>query len=335
MSQRLLLITPTFHGYYKSIARALEGVGYEVTSHCYDGFSKVRDKIRNKALFELPGRIGLDGTGRAEQWATARALQALEETRPHKLVVIKGDSLGVDFWAEVERRRLPRILWLYDDLARHRYDDDFLRSIGPVATYSRDEAAVLTSKGVTAAFLPNAFDPSLASPPAKRTPEIVFVGSRYPNRVALLEGLKRDGLPVRAYGRQWSRHAFDRLRTWEISRPDLPSERDIPLSQAYVVQAEAAAAINIHGLQAGLAMRTFEVPGMGGLQLIDRPDVAEFYEPGVEALVFGNPNELGELAARAIKDTLWAERLRTAGRKRTLAEHTFAHRMPILEALWH
>lgn len=329
-----MLITPTFHGYFKSIVRALEGIGYDVTAHCYDAFIKFPDKIRNKALFELPGRLGLDGTQRAEQWATARALKALEGSRPHKLVVIKGDSLGSEFWAEVERLRLPRILWLYDDLARHRYEDDFLRRIGPVVSYSRTESAALASRGVNATFLPNAFDPTLAAPPVKRTPEIVFVGSRYPNRVTLLEGLRDEGIPVRAYGRQWSRHAFDRLRTWEISRPDLPSERDIPLSQAYVVQAEAAAAINIHGLQAGLAMRTFEVPGMGGLQLIDRPDVAEFYEPGVEALVFASADELTQLASRALTDKPWAERLREAGRKRTLAEHTFDHRMPILEALW-
>lgn len=332
--QRLLLITPTFHGYYKSIVRALEGVGYHVTAHRYDAFNKVQDKIRNKALFELPGKVGLDGIRRAEQWATARALKALEEARPHKVVVIKGDSLGAEFWAEVERLRLPRILWLYDDLARHRFKEDFLRSIGPVVSYSKNESAALVSRGVNATFLPNAFDPTLAEPPVRRTPEIVFVGSRYPNRVTLLEGLRDEGIPVRAYGRQWSKHAFDRLRTWEIRRPDLPSERDIPLSRAYVVQAEAAAAVNIHGLQAGLAMRTFEVPGMGGLQLIDRPDVAEFYEPGVEALVFESPDELRELATRALADRPWAERLRKAGRKRTLAEHTFAHRMPILEALW-
>lgn len=334
MGQRLLLITPAFHGYYRSISRALEGAGYKVAVHCYDAFATVADKVRNKALVELPSRLGFNGASRAEAWATERALSALQGARPERLVVIKGDTLGTAFWQEVERLRVPRILWLYDDLSRHRYTDDFLRDIGPVVSYSRTESRVLAERGVNASFLPNAFDPALAAPPTRRTDEIVFVGSRYPNRVELLEALRDAGVPVRAYGRQWSHHPFDRMRTWELSRPDLTAERDIPLDRAYQVQAEAAASINVHGLQAGLAMRTFEVPGMGGLQLVDRPDVAEFYDPGTEALVFGSPEELVELSQRALVDKTWAERIRTAGRRRTLAEHTFAHRIEVLEELW-
>lgn len=334
MGQRLLLITPAFHGYYRSIARAFEGAGYQVAVHCYDDFETVADKVRNKALVELPSRLGFDGASRAEAWATERALVALGDARPDRLVVIKGDTLGAAFWEKVERLRIPRILWLYDDLSRHRYTDDFLRNIGPVVSYSRTEAKALAERGVNASFLPNAFDPALAPPPTKRTAEIVFVGSRYPNRVALLEALRDADVPVRAYGRQWSHHPFDRMRTWELERPSLPAERDIPLDQAYEVQAEAAASINIHGLQAGLAMRTFEVPGMGGLQLVDRPDVAEFYDPGTETLVFEGQEELVELSQRALRDRPWAERIRAAGRRRTLAEHTFAHRIAVLEERW-
>ncbi|MDQ4488837.1 glycosyltransferase [Sinomonas sp. ASV486] len=331
---RLLLVTPTFHGYHRGIARALEERGYEVVTHCYDAFATLGDKVRNKALFELPARIGIDSHRAAAAWATKRTLEVLREVNPDRIVVIKGDTLGPDFWDEVDRRELPRILWLYDDLHRHRYTHDFLREIGPVVSYARSEADSLVENGVNACWVPNGFDPDLASPPSTRTEEIVFVGSRYPNRVSLLERLHDAGLPVRAYGRQWSHHPLDRLRTWEIGRPGLRSERDIPLERAYTVQAEAAAAINVHGLQAGLAMRTFEVPGMGGLQLIDRPDVADFYEPGVETLVFGSPDELVELGRRALRDHVWAERIREAGRRRTLAEHTFAHRIERLDTLW-
>ncbi|GHG46484.1 hypothetical protein GCM10012320_12550 [Sinomonas cellulolyticus] len=332
---RLLLVTPTFHGYHRGIARALEGRGYEVITHCYDGFATLGDKLRNKALVELPARLGVDSHRSAEAWATERALAALRESSPDRIIVIKGDTLGLDFWDEVERRELPRILWLYDDLHRHRYTYEFLREVGPVVSYARSEAEGLVERGVNACWVPNGFDPGLVgAPTARRTDEIVFVGSRYPNRVELLQELHAAGLPVRAYGRQWSKHPFDRLRTWEVVRPRLPAERDISLERAYVVQAEAAAAINVHGLQAGLAMRTFEVPGMGGLQLIDRPDVEDFYDPGTEALVFGSAEELVELARRALSDRAWSERIREAGQRRTLAEHTFAHRIERLDTLW-
>lgn len=331
---KLLLVTPTFHGYYRSIANALEQRGYIVTSHRYDAFDTVQSKVRNKLLHELPAKMGLEHLSKAEDWSTKRALEALKEVNPDFLIVIKGDTLGEDFWAEVDKRQLPRILWLYDDLKRHTYSIDFLKNIGPVLSYSKDEAVQLADQGVNASYLPNAFDPDLAAPPTQRRQEIVFVGARYANRQTLLEQLRDAGVPVRAYGRQWSHHVIDKLRTWETDRPQIPAERDIPLSEAYQVQAIAAAAINVHGLQAGLAMRTFEVPGMGGLQLVDRPDVDRFYDIGTEVLLFQSPEELIDLSRRALKDEKWAESIREAGRKRTLAEHTFVHRMNDLDRRW-
>lgn len=331
---KLLLVTPTFHGYYRSIANALERRGYQVASHRYDGFDSVAAKVRNKVLHELPAKIGMEHLSKTEDWSTKRALEALIEVNPDFLIVIKGDTLGDDFWSEVEKRQLPRILWLYDDLKRHSYTVDFLKNIGPVLSYSMDEAELLANQGVNASYLPNAFDPELAAPPTQRRQEVVFVGARYDNRQMLLERLRDAGVPVRAYGRQWSHHVVDKLRTWELSRPQLPAERDIPLSEAYQVQAIAAAAINVHGLQAGLAMRTFEVPGMGGLQLVDRPDVDRFYDIGTEVLLFQSPEELIDLSRRALKDHAWAESIREAGRKRTLAEHTFVHRINDLDRRW-
>ncbi|WP_138442310.1 CgeB family protein [Sinomonas susongensis] len=333
-SRLLLLVTPAFHGYHRSIARAFAGRAYDVVTHCYDAFETFADKLRNKACFELPARFGREESGQAEAWATRRALAVLREVRPDRVVVIKGDTLGAEFWQELDRRSIPRILWLYDDLARHRYTEAFLRGVGPVVTYARAEARQLSERGIASTFVPNAFDPELALPSPRRNGEVVFVGARYPNRVDLLTQLSEAGVPVRAYGRQWSHHPFDRLRTWELVRPSVPSERDIPLDRAYAVQAEAAAAVNIHGPQAGLAMRTFEVPGMGGLQLADRPDIGEFYDIGKETLVFESAAELVELATRAQRDRVWSERIREAGRRRSLAKHTFAHRVAEVDALW-
>lgn len=333
-TRRLLLIAPVFHGYHRSIARAFANRGYDVVTHCYNAFETLADKVRNKVRFELPGRLGFNGHARAEAWASERTLEVLRRVEPDRVVVIKGDTLGPGFWDALVEMKVPRLLWLYDDLRKHRYTDDFLCEVGPIVSYARSEAELLRGIGADAAFVPNAFDPDLAAPSARRTGEVVFVGARYPNRVELLTRLAEEGLPVRAYGRQWSHHVFDRIRTWELARPSVPAERDIPLARAYAVQGEAAAAVNIHGSQAGLAMRTFEVPGMGGLQLADREDIGEFYEVGSEALVFASAAELVELARRACRDRTWSERIRSAGRRRSLAEHTFDHRIAEVDALW-
>lgn len=334
MVEKLLIISPAFHGYCYSIADSFTQLGYDVTVHRYDAFDTVKDKLRNKAFYELPSKVGFDGQKAAEKAATVKALQVLREVNPDKLIVIKADTLGDNFWQAVNDRKIPYILWLYDDLKRHRYTKNFLRDLPLVVSYARAEAKELASDGINAHFVANGYDPSLADFPQKRNNEIVFVGSRYKNREEMIVKLSSSGIPVRAYGREWSHHLFDRLRTWELKRPDIPSERDITLAQAYEVQASAAAALNIHGLQAGLAMRTFEVPGMNGLQLIDRPDVEEFYDVGSEVLVYQSTEELIELCQRIIGDPTWSDSIRAAGLKRSQAEHTFFHRAQKMDTLW-
>lgn len=333
-SEKLLIISPAFHGYCYSIADGFAQLGYDVHVHRYDAFDGWQAKLRNKVQYEFPSKLGLDGRKAAERHATATALRVLDEVNPDKLIVIKADTLGEDFWQKVADRKIPYMLWLYDDLKRHRYTEEFLREMPVVLSYARSEAERFAAGGANAHYIPNGYDPKLAQLPTHRTEEIVFVGSRYENRVRMMEQLHAAGIPVRVYGRGWSHHPYDRLRMWEWKRPDLPAERDIPLAQAYQVQAGAAGALNIHGLQAGLAMRTFEVPGMNGLQLIDRPDVSEFYEVGSEVLLYTSMDELIELCRRVIADPQWSDSIREAGRRRSLAEHTFFHRAQKMDQLW-
>jgi spore maturation protein CgeB len=102
--------------------------------------------------------------------------------------------------------------------------------------------------------------------------------------------------------------------------------------------AGAPAVLNIHGPVAefrdGLSTRTFEAAGAGAVQLIDRPEVCEFYEPGAEVVVFEGSDDLVELTRRAVTDRAWAKRLRDRARARTLAEHTYDARIRYLIQGW-
>lgn len=333
-ARKLLLVSPSFHGYWSSIADAFARRGYAVRTVRYDAYDTVAEKARLKATVELPERLPVLPARRAAEnrRLTDRVIARLREFRPDRVVVIKGDLLDERFWEELGA--VPRILWLYDDLHRHSYDEEFLRQVGPVISYARPETEMLRARGVDAHFVPDAFDPYRVQPTGHRTGEIVFIGSGYENRRALLTRLAEAGLPVHAWGRDFSRHPMDRLRTFSWSRPPLRASREVPLERAYQIHAEGAAAVAIHGLQAGHAMRTFEIPGMGGLQLIDREDVDQFYDVGTEVAVWRSPEELEELARRALADPAWGEGMREAGRRRTLAEHTFDHRIVEADALW-
>lgn len=331
---RLLLITPTFHGYGRSIAAAFERRGHEVRIHEYDHYATAAEKLRLKATVQIPERLGLPGDRELAERArlTDRTIRVLREMRPERVLVIKGDGLDARFWDALGR--LPRILWLYDDLERHDYPLGFLREVGPVVDYAHSETEALRAAGVDAHFVPNAFDPYRAEPPVRRTGEVVFIGAGYDNRLRILSRLAQEGLPVHAWGRDFSRHPLDRLRTLSWQRPELTASREVSLDRAYQIHAEAAAAVAIHGLQAGHAMRTFEIPGMGGVQLVDRPDVDQFYEVGREVALWGSAEELVDLARRAVRDAAWGNRMREAGRRRTLAEHTFDHRIAKVDELW-
>ena len=96
----------------------------------------------------------------------------------------------------------------------------------------------------------------------------------------------------------------------------------------------SAATLNLPGDQDGFTMRTFEAAGVGGVELIDRSDVDGLYEPGAEVLTWGTPEELTELCRRVLAEPAWTDKVRAAARARTLAQHTFDHRVAVLEDAW-
>lgn len=331
---RILLVAPAFHGYGESIAGALRRAGHDVQTHAYDLNATLGAKVRTKLLHELPDRLGSEaGARRRRVEMTARATAAVRDARPDVIITVKGDGLAADYWHAVDASGARQLLWLYDELARMQFDEDVLTSRPSIVSYSPHDVAGLSRRGLRAAHVLDAFDDTIAFTPI-RSDDVVFVGARYPERTRILEGLHQRGVSVRAYGRDWSRHPADRLRTWQVDRPDIPTGRDVSRAEAYAITAGAVGAINSHTDQDGFTMRTYELPGTGSLQLIDRPDIDQLYEPGREVLVFRDLDELNDHCRRAQRDREWARGIAEAGRARTLAHHTFDHRVPQLESAW-
>lgn len=336
MSKKLLLVSPVFHGYWQGIAQAFKQRGYTVLPYCYDRLENAVHRVEHKLKIELADRRdphGLPGSRLHAQQVTARCAQLVRSSRPDVVVTIKGDILQADYWQSIEEVGAKRITWFYDELRRMNVDEAGLQMRGPIATYSAIDAAAMAERGLDAFYLPLAFDSSLPFSPVA-SDAVVFVGARYGQREPMLRALYQAGVDVKAYGRAWSKHWWDRARTWSWHRPAIPSGRDLDRSHAYGVMAGARASLNLHGDQDGFTMRTFEACGVGGLQIIDRDDVDSLYDPGSELLVFHSTQELVELAERAGAEPQWAQAIAQAGRKRTLAEHTFAHRVHTLEARW-
>ncbi len=334
--RRVLLIGPTFHGYTAAIGDGLQSRGHEVHRWEYDSLDGLGAKIHHKVRHELPDLLGGAHGWRAQQSRTTdEAIRIVRQVRPDIVVAIKADPLLPDFWAAVGEVGALRHLWLYDEIRRMRHAPGTLDIVDRVATYSAQDARALNDAGYQPLHIPNAFDSRLPHGSTIPSDHVLFVGARYPNRAGLLEALVAAGVDVLAVGRGWSHHPYDRIRTWELRRPSVPNMRDVSRAQAYAMMAGAMANVNSHFDQDGFTMRTFEIPGVGGVQLIDRPDISDYYEPDHEVLIYGSADELLELCHRIASDRAWARTLGERAQRRTLAEHTLAHRVALLESQWH
>lgn len=330
---RVLLLSPGFHGYHSAIAAALAARGHVVSTHVYDAHGGVAGRTWHQVRHRFPHKLGVGSLRSLRSEETASATAAVEQCRPQAVVVVKGDTLEEPFWDSIQG--LPRVIWLYDELRRTGWRTDALVRIGPVATYSALDHVDFVAAELNSRHLPLAYDHRLVSEPAThRSPDVTFIGARYAAREEVLVDLHKRGVPVRAYGRDWSGHPVDRLRTWRIGSPSVPAARDLSRAMAYDVMAASAATLNLHGDQDGFTMRTFEAAGVGGLELIDRPDVDAHYDPGTEVVPWTTPEELIELCRRSQVDTSWANAIRMAARARTLADHTFDRRVIELERAW-
>ncbi|MDJ1371270.1 CgeB family protein [Gulosibacter molinativorax] len=328
-AKRVLLVSPAFHGYWAAIQAALERLGHDVVTHRYDDAPSPIARYRN-ALAQR----GLGTRQRNRVDVTERTIGLLRETNPQAVLVIKGDDLEPSWWDAVAERKIPVVLWLYDELERMDYSVERLRAIGAVSSYSPNDVSRMRAAGIDAELLPDAYD-ALTKFVPKHSHAVNFVGARYPERERIVRLLEANGVRVDTYGREWSRHPWDVLRTGQFKPGGGTAYRDIPRAEYYGVMAGSLATLNVHGDgHDGLSMRTFEAPGVGGLQLIDRPSVADYYEPGAESLVYTSDEELVELVQRAQRDAKWAEGIRAAGQRRTLIEHTFVHRMQEVERRW-
>ncbi|WP_246846618.1 CgeB family protein [Humibacter ginsenosidimutans] len=321
-------MSPVFHGYWQAIAAGLAVHGHEVSTHCYDAGDR-RARLRNAVAQRVSAT-----RARHESAATDEAIAALRRMLPDAVLVVKGDALGSSWWDAVARSGARTAVWLYDELSRMRYSVETLRSVERVHSYSPHDVETLRTAGVAAANLPDGYD-SFTPFQARRSEAVTFVGARYPGRVHSLRVLAARDIPVVAYGREWSRHPWDVARTGLWRSSGVPGRRDLPRADYYGVMAGSLATLNVHGDgHDGFSMRTFEASGVGGLQLIDRPDVARHYDVGSECLVFTSDDELVDHVEHARREPAWADRIRAAGRERTLAEHTLAHRMGEVQRQW-
>jgi spore maturation protein CgeB len=177
-------------------------------------------------------------------------------------------------------------------------------------------------------FLPHAANPRLArlaAPAAEPEPKMVFVANPTPNRRALMRQVRT---PVRIFGPGWA--SLGPTQHEVIARRIGMDE----VGQIYAGHFATLNIMNAANVLGGLNQRNFD-PCLFGTAVVsdDQPDLGLCFEVGREALSYRTAEELDEVYGRLLKAPQQARAIGEAGRRRVLAEHTYAHRIEALAGM--
>jgi len=185
-------------------------------------------------------------------------------------------------------------------------------------TYDRDIKQKLEEKDLRAAWIPFGFDiPDEQFRLASAEKEILrvgFLGNPDKMRVAFLNALSKNGLPIDVYGRGWNHFklhsnirqhaAVHGLEYWKVLRK-------------YRVQLNLMRPHNPHSHN----MRSMELPAIGGIGLFpDTPDHQEFFHMGKELFVYRELADCFETANQLLGLSQHdADKIREAARSKSLS----------------
>ena len=323
---------PHFEALPEYLAAALSRLGHEVTRFDH------RD-------FLLPGRLRqrigiLDRLDRER--LNARLLRLARSVRPDLLIVNQGTVLSRTTLDRLRDQGVRCVNWFSDYPAEFdaglrladAYDSFFLGSSYAAARHR--EAGRKHSFWLPFGCDPEAHRPDSADAPTPRRgpvdmPEVVFVGSHYPERQVLLRFLR--GLPVGIWGPGWERAADD-----PVLRPMIRGGSLRPGAWRRLY-ARARVVVNIHYGAFGpietsgdlASTRVFEILACGAFQVVNRQgDVLRLFRDGELLSVFTDGAELRDRVERALQDDAGRMAIARAGRAEVLAHHTYEHRARVL-----
>jgi spore maturation protein CgeB len=284
---------------------------------------------------------GLDGPSRphaALDAAVLRALKALghtvRETTPEKARIDAGASdlllaLHGAQLKDMDLSELPSALWLCED----PYEFSESRHVRLLFT---NEKAAVARYGRPVTYLPFAFDDLAPLPePAGTSWDLCLIGRAFPRRLIVLQAiqdvLKRHRTVVAGPG--WGGKLDPAIRVldgwmpprevgslWRASKVVLQIHRDHFYENPKRIPPVTP------------AKRVFEAAGLGCCQVVDagRPETAALYAEGSEYLAFESTAELAGIVETLLADPGKRRALGEAARARTLAQHTYRHRIAAL-----
>jgi len=187
--------------------------------------------------------------------------------------------------------------------------------------------------------------------------DVTFVGQKYGTRPEYLWQLYKDGIDVRAWGTRWcervkrprTRNAVRLAKSLLSGRPYRPvvafpiNRCGPPLSDEQLIKMysrsrvslgfTAVAEVPADGSPAikQVRLRDFEATMSGAFYMVEHfQELAEFFEPDKEIVFFHDAGDLIEKAKFYLRHDAERNRIRQAGLRRALAEHTWHQRFEMV-----
>lgn len=320
-----------------SLQRAFESLGHQVAPIPNSLRSETLSPLLNSRVVERFTRSSFS----ARRWLSRQWNQTLRETvadiSPDFLLILNGPYVFPETIRRIRRDTAPVFIFHADNpYPRSRtHRPEYLPAAREATGYfiwSRTVASRLRNDGVSNVhYLPFAWDeqvfPSFleARSTGEADADIVFIGNWGPERARILRPVARH-FDLKIWGTDyWS------TRTWPGDPlRDAWQGQSLTGAKAARQQAEANICLNIlrpQNLPDGTNMRTFEVPGSGGLSLASRTNGAtEIYAENVASYYFDGVDSLLGQLDRLLSKLSVTDEIRHRSHQLTRDVHTYKHR---------
>lgn len=336
---RVLLVPPLYGGSLpvaRSCARALSSLG-----HLVEVFEAPEFHGAFTALKGL--RVTADRLAHLENGflgVVSQAILAKVETfEPDLVLALAQAPLSSQALKRLRRDGVPTAMWFVEDWRVFTYWRSFAPLYDFFAIIQEDPFfAELEAVGQTnALYLPLAADPDFHRPlelssVERRTfgSELSFMGAGYPNRRKAFRRLLNYDFKI--WGNEWDGDAALAQRV-QMKGRRVSAEECVKIFNATRINLNLHSSVQNDRLITGgdfVNPRTFELAACGAFQLVDRRTLMDDLFWSEELATFESMDELLERIEYFLRHPDECREYAERGRKRVLAEHTYAHRMNTL-----
>jgi spore maturation protein CgeB len=287
---------------------------------------------RFAALTEDSGPVTAQQLNAAWEAAEEANIRAVLDARPDLVFIFPRAPLSPRALGMMKASGITTAFWLTEDHRSCREWEGVFRHVEWFFTVQNGGFLEhLRAQQANAHFLPLGAPASAPTPLRRNQGEVSFVGTAYPNRVRLFAALAEQRLPLSLNGVGWGFANEPRVA------PFVRKSGFIAPPEVGTIYASSGISLNVHSSSSGDTMpgerdylnaRTFEIPGSGGVQLVDqRDELARYYEPGREILTYESAEELADKVRYYLGHSTEAEKVAENGFRATETRHLYRHRI--------